>query len=124
MFFDKKIVLSALAISSTQALSFPEINLPDVSVLTRSIPPLFKKGGKGSATCPPVWTNVVRDLTTLFLDTTTSQCNDDARAAIRESLFSKIRISTELKLIIISQCSMTVALGPRIRVKKEAATAP
>jgi hypothetical protein len=39
----------------------------------------------GKATCPTVWTHVVSDLKALFLDTIVkpSQCNDNARGAIR-----------------------------------------
>jgi hypothetical protein len=38
-----------------------------------------------NAACPAVWSNVVKDLTAMFLDTSVnpSQCNDDARAALR-----------------------------------------
>ena len=36
-----------------------------------------------SAVCPAVWTQVAADLTNRFLNTTSGQCNDDARASIR-----------------------------------------
>lgn len=84
MYFVKNTALSALIISSCHAFSLPEISLPDTSILTRTLPLLSKKDG-GNGGCPPVWTNVVNDLSQMFLDTATSQCNDDARAAIRES---------------------------------------
>ncbi|KAH7364132.1 heme peroxidase [Rhexocercosporidium sp. MPI-PUGE-AT-0058] len=40
---------------------------------------------RGSGGCPAVWTSIVTEMSALFIDnsTTPSQCNDDARAAIR-----------------------------------------
>ncbi|KAF2490034.1 heme peroxidase, partial [Lophium mytilinum] len=37
------------------------------------------------AACPVIWKTVSADLTSMFLDTSTGECNDDARAAIRET---------------------------------------
>lgn len=96
MFFSKNIVVSALIISSTQAFSLPEISLPDTSILTRGLS-VFKRKNGGQGGCPAVWTNVAKDLTTMFLDPTTSQCNDDARAAIRAGWSSNIRISHQIQ---------------------------
>ncbi|EHK99939.1 putative Ligninase LG5 [Glarea lozoyensis 74030] len=35
--------------------------------------------------CPPVWTSIAAELKTMYWDPATKQCNDDARAAIREA---------------------------------------
>lgn len=84
MYFAKNTALSALLLSSAYAFSFPEMSIPDASIFARSVPKISKKDGGSKGSCPPVWTNVVNDLRTMFLDTKTAQCNDDARAAIRE----------------------------------------
>jgi hypothetical protein len=60
MYISSSVALIALA-SSAQAISFPN---------------LFRRDA-----CPAVWTQISQELTSLFL--TDSQCNDDARGAIR-----------------------------------------
>lgn len=40
---------------------------------------------KDGGNCPAVWTKIAGELTTMFLDKKIGQCNDDARAAIREA---------------------------------------
>lgn len=87
MSFVKKAALSALLVSSSEAFSLPSFNIPDASVLTGSVPLMARKNGGKANGCPPVWKNVVSDLSAMFLDTSTGQCTDDARAAIRESGF-------------------------------------
>ena len=86
-------VVLVLAVSSVQATGLSEYisgtyeslkprvagtyDLITSSIMTR------KDGGGGS--CPPVWTKIASDLQTMFFDKPTKQCNDDARAAIREA---------------------------------------
>lgn len=87
MFFSYHLVLSTLALTATEAFSFPEFSLPDQSLFTRAFTSSLAK--RQGSTCPPVWGDVASELSQLFLDTTTAECNDDARAAIRASEFSK-----------------------------------
>ncbi|KAL5320995.1 hypothetical protein ACEPPN_011805 [Leptodophora sp. 'Broadleaf-Isolate-01'] len=88
------ILFTAAAASTVHGLSFPEVrsafvgyadklrrSLPDSSnVFTRSPAEVETR-----ATCPAVWTSIVSEMSALFINKTTtpSQCNDDARAAIR-----------------------------------------
>ncbi|KAF1941453.1 heme peroxidase [Clathrospora elynae] len=77
---------SSIILLASSATAF---SLPDLSAII----PLFTRrdgggGGdsgsgssSGSGTCPSVWTNVSKELTTKFLSG--GQCNPDARAAIR-----------------------------------------
>lgn len=39
-------------------------------------------GGAGNQ-CPAVWSKIVPELTAMFVDPSTKQCTDDARAALR-----------------------------------------
>ncbi|KAK0123891.1 hypothetical protein ONS95_008884 [Cadophora gregata] len=79
----------ALAATSTSAFSITEFAHSGAAAFKRFIPskrsplPIEERGGN----CPAVWTSIASDLTAMFLDTSTnpSQCNDDARAAIREA---------------------------------------
>ncbi|KAG4434565.1 hypothetical protein IFR05_009951 [Cadophora sp. M221] len=82
----------ALAATSTAAFSITEYAHDSVALLERSLPSLnfrssVEKRDGGGGNCPAVWSRIAADLTTMFLDTSTnpSQCNDDARAAIREA---------------------------------------
>ncbi|KAL5331857.1 hypothetical protein ACEPPN_001396 [Leptodophora sp. 'Broadleaf-Isolate-01'] len=81
----------ALAATSTAAFSITEYAHDSVALLKRSLPSLSFRSSveerDGGGNCPAVWSRIAADLTTMFLDTSTnpSQCNDDARAAIREA---------------------------------------
>lgn len=59
----------------------------DLSVLRKSLPSFLPRGldlrPRKSPSCPAVWSSVSSTLTGMFLDG--NQCNDDARAAIREA---------------------------------------
>jgi hypothetical protein len=71
--------------ATTQAFSFSEISSHTHDALTtfkRSLPTLLNRRD-GGGSCPPIWGQVARDLSKMFLDTSSGQCNDDARAAIR-----------------------------------------
>lgn len=85
MFFSHHLVLSTLAFTVTEALSFPEISLPGQSFFARALSSSVTK--RQSGTCPSVWGDVATELRTLFLDATTAECNDDARAAVRAGVF-------------------------------------
>lgn len=78
--FNLLLVLVAAA-TSIQAFRFSDVytpadilNLRETSKSRRNVLP---------ATCPAVWTKVSGVLTKKFRDTSTGQCNDAARAAIR-----------------------------------------
>ena len=89
MFFSYHVVLSTLVFTITEAISFPEISLPNQPLVPRGlVSSLYKR--QTNNTCPPVWKDVASELSQLFLDTTTAECNDDARAAIRASAFCPI----------------------------------
>lgn len=84
------VLTAAVAITNIYALSFADVSSSSVNILKKardSIPTIFERKDGGSSGCPAVWTSVVSDLTTLFLDKASGQCNDDARAAIRVSPF-------------------------------------
>ncbi|KAH8603143.1 heme peroxidase [Bisporella sp. PMI_857] len=79
-------LLLAAVISDVYAISFADIGTSSIHALKRVrdvIPSFPVLEERKAPACPAVWTNVVADLRTMFLDTTTKQCNDDARAAIR-----------------------------------------
>lgn len=84
------ILTTAVAITNITALSFAEVG-HSLSLYSASSIHAFKRArdaiptlvSRKDAACPAVWTSVVKDLTTMFLDTSTKQCNDAARAAIR-----------------------------------------
>lgn len=84
MHFSKSLLV-ACATASAHALSFHDINLPNFAAVGRSMSKLLPARSSTlsarSGTCPPIWTTVTKDLTTMFLSN--GQCNDDARAAIR-----------------------------------------
>lgn len=79
----------ALAATSVSAFSITEYSHNAVAALKRSLPALQFRSSieERDGKCPPVWNSIASDLTNMFLDTSTnpSQCNDDARAAIREA---------------------------------------
>lgn len=93
---------SVVAITNVNALTFGDVSnalSSSVDVLKRArdaIPSLVGRkdgssgsgssGSGGGGSCPAVWSQVVPDLTALFLDKSTGQCNDAARAAIRVRL--------------------------------------
>lgn len=84
MFFVTAIFFHFL-IFAFHALSLdPEINNVEDPILPRSDSLIPRKNGGGD--CPPVWKSVVSDLSAMFVDTSNGQCNDNARAAIRESI--------------------------------------
>lgn len=83
------LLVTATAVTTVNGLSFVEVrnmleqySTASYQFIKRSLPVQIE-GRTG--TCPPIWTSVVNDLNTMFLDTSVnpSQCNDDARAAIR-----------------------------------------
>lgn len=91
MHFSKFAVVT-LGASATSAFSLSGYGNDALNFVKRSMPTLSVKkdasGGSGSGSgsgCPAVWTSIARDLTGMFLDTSIGQCNDDARAAIREA---------------------------------------
>jgi hypothetical protein len=66
--------------STASALSFPDI--PSVkSLFARTLDSASGTLSSRDSTCPAVWTQISKALTTKFL--TNGQCNPDARAAIR-----------------------------------------
>lgn len=83
----------ALGASATSAFSLSDYGNDALNFVKRSMPLSVRSGGSsGSGSnsgpgsgCPPVWTSIAKDLTAMFLDTSIGQCNDDARAAIREA---------------------------------------
>ena len=82
------ILSAALAINNVYAISVAEVRSASADALLRvrdALPtfPVVEK--RKAAACPAIWTSVVKDLTAMFIDksVTPSQCNDDARAAIR-----------------------------------------
>lgn len=84
-----RILTVAAGIASATAFGVTGASVVDLNA--RSLDSL--KGGleeRKSAACPAVWTKVVADLKTMFLDNSTAQCNDDARAAIRVSLLFNV----------------------------------
>jgi len=79
---------AALTITSAYAIAFAEVGstLSSYSKQVRDALPTFPSlEARKDPECPAVWKNVVKDLTALFIDKSVSpsQCNDDARAAIR-----------------------------------------
>jgi len=81
-------LIAALAITNVYAASFAELGatLSSYTKLARDAIPAFPVlEERKDPECPAVWKNVVKDLTAMFLDKSVSpsQCNDDARAAIR-----------------------------------------
>jgi len=84
------ILTTAAAISTANAVSFSDVgntlssySSSSIDVLKRARDAIPSLVGRKSASCPAVWTSVVKDLSAMFLDKATGQCNDDARAAIR-----------------------------------------
>jgi hypothetical protein len=63
--------------STAIAFSFPTISYPKFSAISNLV---SRKDGGSS--CPAVWKDISKNLTAKFL--TAGQCNQDARAAIRE----------------------------------------
>jgi hypothetical protein len=82
-----KFAVVALGASATSAFSLSGYGNDALHFVKRSMPTLSvrKNGSSGSGKCPAVWTSIASDLTRMFLDTSIGQCNDDARAAIREA---------------------------------------
>jgi len=83
---------TALAVTSVNAISFAEVGstLSSYSKHVRNSLPTFPTlEVRKDPECPAVWKNVVKDLSALFIDKSVSpsQCNDDARAAIRVRYF-------------------------------------
>ena len=79
---------AALAVASTYAVSFADVRstLSFYSKHVRDALPTFPAlEVRKDPECPAVWKDVVKDLSALFIDRSfnPSQCNDDARAAIR-----------------------------------------
>jgi hypothetical protein len=76
-------------ITSANGFSFSEVRSTISekynALFTRVPAPMIEE----RAACPAIWTTIVGDLTKMFLDTSVSpsQCNDDARAAIRVCTF-------------------------------------
>lgn len=126
------IIFAAAAASTIHGLSFPDVRstivqyadklrraLPEYgSVLTRSPAAVQER-----ASCPAVWTSIVSEMSALFLDNSTkpSQCNDDARSAIRVRTILPYKLSITNR--IIRQLSMTVELGIALRKRPEAVMA-
>jgi len=86
---------TALAVTNVYAISFAEIGstLSIYSKQVRNVLPAFPVlEARKDPACPAVWKDVVKDLSNLFIDKSVSpsQCNDNARAAIRVSTFSHI----------------------------------
>ena len=89
----KHLTVLAGGLALTQAFSLPSLTMPDfasyASKLIRRSGGGGSSGGSGSSggggggSCPPIWSTVSADLTKMFLNTTTGQCTDDARASIR-----------------------------------------
>ena len=77
-----------LLLPTTNAISLWQVRDKVSSLLPRSMAVEVEERSGGSGSCPAVWTNIVSDLTAMFLDKSVnpSQCNDDARAAIRVRL--------------------------------------
>jgi hypothetical protein len=96
------IFVAIVTVTNVNALSFTDIG-NTLSSYTSSSADVFRRardalpslierkdGGSGSGSgnpgsCPVIWKTVVSDLTAMFLDKSTGQCNDAARAAIRVS---------------------------------------
>jgi len=82
-----------LAVSGVQATSLTEYISdtyehlkPRVAGTYESInAKLFSRSDGGGGGCPAVWASIAADLKKMYLDPATKQCNDDARAAIREA---------------------------------------
>jgi hypothetical protein len=83
------ILAAAAAVTNVYAFSFAD---ESSSSIKRSPDAVLERSGGGNS-CPPIWTSVVKELTSLFLDTTNGQCNDAARAAIRVSRSSHLSIT-------------------------------
>lgn len=90
------IIFTAAAASTVHGLSLAEVRSSLVEYtdkLRRSLPEyglVFTRSPAPAevetrAACPAVWTSIVTEMQGMFIDksTTPSQCNDDARAAIR-----------------------------------------
>ena len=83
---------SILGNSLVQAIPFPGISQFEELSLRRDVN--GSSGGNGS--CPTIWTTISADLTAIFLDPSTRQCTDDARAAIRVAFHDAATFSTKL----------------------------
>jgi len=80
-------LLAAAAIGSTYAISLAGISEASSNILTKARDTLAiserAAASGGPSACPAVWTTVVAQLSATFLNATTGQCTDLARAAIR-----------------------------------------
>jgi len=79
------LLTAAAAITNVYAITFAEMSSAPIDFLKKARDAIPALAERKAAACPAVWTNVVSDLTAMFLDNTVSpsQCNDNARAAIR-----------------------------------------
>jgi L-ascorbate peroxidase len=84
MYVSKSIAVLATGASLASAIDFANYGNMAMEAIKRSLPDMetIKPRQNGTA-CPAVWTDVASELQTLFINTTDSLCNDDARAAIR-----------------------------------------
>lgn len=82
-----KIFLLACTAASIHASPFAGIEFSSLAAPIRAISGLLPARAAAlsarSGTCPPIWNTITADLTAMFLSN--GQCNDDARAAIREA---------------------------------------
>ena len=80
------VVVSAVTANAFSLADASEYSNGALEAIRRAIPALSERSG-GDGGCPAIWTQIAATLQPLFLDTTVSpsQCNDDARAAIREA---------------------------------------
>ena len=80
-----KITTALVAASVASCISFTEYGEMAMDTVKRMLPDLSTRDGGGN--CPAIWTAIASELQGMFLDKTVnpSQCNDAARAAIREA---------------------------------------
>ena len=81
-----KITTALVATSVASCISFTEYGEMAMDTVKRMLPDLSTRDG-GGGNCPAIWTTIASELQGMFLDKTVnpSQCNDAARAAIREA---------------------------------------
>ncbi|TVY27414.1 Versatile peroxidase [Lachnellula hyalina] len=85
------LIVTGVAVTVVNGLSFIEARnaafeyvSSSIEVFKRAVPELPKREVvPRKNNCPAIWTTIVSDLNTMFLGSD-GQCNDDARAAIRE----------------------------------------